>query len=44
MRIGAFAHAVAWLRQRDHLPEDERPKLDGVYSIVLRRAVAQTFS
>jgi hypothetical protein len=44
MRVGAFAHAIAWLRQRDHLPPKERAEFDSVFPIVLRRAIAQTRS
>jgi aminoglycoside phosphotransferase (APT) family kinase protein len=40
IRVGTFAHAVAWLRQRDMLPADARPAFDRVYPIVLRRAIA----
>ena len=40
IRIGAFAHAIAWSRQRDHLAEDARPGFDERFSIVLRRAIA----
>jgi Phosphotransferase enzyme family len=42
IRVGAFAHAFAWLGQRDHLPAGARPAFDGWFSIVLRRAIAQT--
>jgi hypothetical protein len=42
MRVGAFAHAIAWERQRGHLPEKKRLEFDGWYPLVLRRAVAQT--
>ena len=38
-RTGAFAHCMAWMRQRDSLPEAERPAFDEVYAIVLRRAI-----
>jgi hypothetical protein len=41
MRVGAFAHAIAWLRQRDHLSAMERTEFDG-FRIVLRRAIVQT--
>jgi hypothetical protein len=41
MRIGALAHAIAWARQRDHLPPKDRAEFDEVFQIVLRRAVAQ---
>jgi hypothetical protein len=42
MRIGALAHAFAWLRQRDHLPATERPEFDRWFHVVLRRGLAQT--
>ena len=42
IRVGIFAHIVAWSRQRDHLPDDARADFDQAFSIVLRRAVAQT--
>ena len=41
-RVGTFAHGIAWIRQRDHLPEDARRDFDRWFPIVLRRAVAQT--
>jgi len=42
IRIGLFAHAIAWTRQRDALPPDARPDFDRAFAIILRRAVAQT--
>ena len=42
MRVGTFAHVIAWRRQRDHLPEQARSEFNEVFAIVLRRAVAQT--
>jgi hypothetical protein len=39
-RVGAFAHAIAWARQRDALPETERPDHDRWWAVVLRRALA----
>jgi phosphotransferase family enzyme len=42
MRVGTVAHAVAWLRQREALPLEDRPEFDTDYTVVLRRAVAQT--
>jgi hypothetical protein len=42
IRIGTFAHSIAWARQRDHLPEEARAEFDRWFSIVLRRALAQT--
>jgi uncharacterized protein YdcH (DUF465 family) len=44
MRVGIFAHSIAWLRQRDHLPPKDRAEFDSVFRIVLRRAIAQTTS
>jgi hypothetical protein len=41
-RVGTFAHTIAWIRQRDHLPEEARRDFDRWFPIVLRRAVAQT--
>jgi Phosphotransferase enzyme family len=37
--VGTFAHAFAWARQRDHLPQQERAEFDKVFRIVLRRAL-----
>jgi hypothetical protein len=42
MRVGKFAHAFAWARQRAALPNEERPGFDEWYPVVLRRAVAET--
>jgi hypothetical protein len=42
MRVGAVAHAIAWLRQRDNLSATDRAEFDETYPIVLRRAIAQT--
>ncbi|MDX6400170.1 MAG: hypothetical protein QOF27_776 [Gaiellaceae bacterium] len=42
VRVGKFAHAFAWARQRDALPKDARPEFDEWYPVVLRRAVAET--
>jgi hypothetical protein len=42
MRVGALAHAIAWLRQRDHLSAKERAEFDRGFPIVLRRAITQT--
>ncbi len=41
-RVGTFARAIAYLRQRIALPVDERALFDTDFAIVLRRAVAQT--
>jgi len=42
IRVGWFAHAIAWTRQRDALQPDARPNFDRAFAIVLRRAIAQT--
>ena len=42
MRVGRFAHAIAWIRQRDNLAPTARPHFDSDYTVVLRRAVAMT--
>jgi len=42
IRVGAFAHAVAWLRHRDALPNKASADFDREFQTVLRRAVAQT--
>jgi hypothetical protein len=38
--VGGFAHAVAWARQRDHLPDDARRDFDRWFAVVLRRALS----
>jgi len=43
IRLGTFVHTFAWTRQRDALPKDEQSAFDEVFSIVLRRALAQAF-
>jgi hypothetical protein len=42
MRVGAFAHAFAWARQRDALPATARRTFDEPFSMLLRRALAET--
>jgi Phosphotransferase enzyme family len=39
LRVGAFAHAIAWLRQRKHLTGQDRRNFDEGYAVVLRRAL-----
>lgn len=39
LRVGAAAIAVAWARQRDHLPESWHARFDVGFVFVLRRAV-----
>jgi aminoglycoside phosphotransferase (APT) family kinase protein len=43
LRVGMFAHAIAWARQRDHLPEEARANLRQVewFAVVLRRAITR---
>lgn len=41
MRVGMFAHTIAWLRQRDHLPEEARANFDEWFAVVLQRAMTQ---
>jgi hypothetical protein len=41
LRVGWFAHAIAWVRQRDHLPEEARPDFDKPFATVLRYALAR---
>ena len=42
MRVGAFAHAFASIRQRDHLHASEQLAFDEDFTVVLRRAIART--
>jgi hypothetical protein len=42
IRVGAFAHAIAWLRQRDALPDEELEHFDPWFRVVLLRAVSRT--
>jgi hypothetical protein len=39
LRVGTFAHAIAWIRQRDHLPPDARPAFDRWLAVILARAL-----
>lgn len=39
-RVGTFAHAIAWVRQRDALDDEARADFDVAFQVVLRRAVA----
>ncbi|MBI2780827.1 MAG: hypothetical protein HYX55_03390 [Chloroflexi bacterium] len=41
MRIGLFAHVIAWLRHRDPLAPEQKADFDREYVVVLRRAIAQ---
>ena len=40
MRVGVFAHAIAWARQRDHLEASEHPDFDADYPTILGMALA----
>ncbi|HEY7486181.1 MAG TPA: hypothetical protein VH912_17080 [Streptosporangiaceae bacterium] len=40
-RVGTFARAIAYVRQRAALSPDERAAFDTDFSTVLRRAIAQ---
>ena len=40
LRVGWMAHACAWARQRDYLPEGARAEHDPWFAHVLRRALA----
>jgi hypothetical protein len=42
IRVGTFAHTFAWARHRDHMHGEARAEFDNWFSVVLRRAVAQT--
>lgn len=42
LRVGAFAHPIAWVRQRDFLPPAERPAFDRAFAHILRRALRMT--
>jgi hypothetical protein len=41
IRVGSFAHAFAWGRQRHHLSGDDRRRFDEWFPIVLRRALGR---
>jgi aminoglycoside phosphotransferase (APT) family kinase protein len=40
-RVGIFAHAIAWTRQRERLPAGFRERFDSGFAIILRRALAR---
>ena len=42
LRVGTFALAIAWVRQRDHLSDPEQREFDKHFPLVLVRAVAHT--
>jgi hypothetical protein len=42
IRVGWFAHAIAWARQRQALPAESRPDFDRAFARILQRAVAYT--
>ena len=39
IRVGTFAHSIAWARQRAHLPDEELTRFDPHYADLLRRAI-----
>jgi uncharacterized protein (DUF1330 family) len=39
LRVGSFAHGIAWARQRDYLPAHERPDFDAWFAHIVRRAL-----
>lgn len=39
IRVGMVAHAIAWMRQRDALPDDAVADFDRWFTIILRRAL-----
>ena len=41
MRVAGFAHGVAWARQRDYLPAEDRADFDRWFAVVLRRALTR---
>ena len=41
LRVGAVAYAIAWARQWEYLPEDERAEFAENWAFNLRGAVAQ---
>lgn len=41
LRVGMFAHVIAWLRHRDPLTPAQRAAFDVEYAVVLRRAIAR---
>lgn len=44
VRIGWFAHAIAWTRQRDALAPAARPDFDRGFAIILKQALSSTAS
>ena len=42
IRVGWFAHAIAWTRQREALPPEALPNFDNVFAVILHRALAHT--
>lgn len=43
LRVAGFAHAIAWVRQRDALPEEDRGEFDVGFDEVLRLAIRLAF-
>jgi hypothetical protein len=42
VRVGRFAHAIAWARQREFITPPERTAFDEWFAQVLRRALDVT--
>jgi hypothetical protein len=42
IRVGSFAHVIAWQRQRQFLDATDRPNFDERFAHVLRRALGTT--
>jgi hypothetical protein len=42
IRVGTFAHTIAWARQREYLSEEARAEFDNGFLIALRRWTSQT--
>jgi Phosphotransferase enzyme family len=41
LRVGSMTYAIAWARQQEHLPEEERQEFDDYWGSNIRRAMAQ---
>jgi hypothetical protein len=42
IRVGTFAHTIAWARRREYLSEEARAEFDNGFLIALRRWTSQT--
>ena len=41
LRVGSMTYAIAWARQWEYLPEDERAEFADSWGYNIRRAMAQ---